>query len=161
MVKKSKNDSQKKEKEIEKKVEEIDKDTLILESLQKINQRLTALEEKDNVPEELKKEPEVKEGHPIPEEYRGIIDNVLNKKFGIKLDYDPERPQFILNIVVPKKYSLMSKDEWEMMGVDMRSRTVSYADGSNGVKEWAEKVYSSFTPEIQSLIVAERKESKK
>jgi len=96
---------------------------------------------------------------PVPKEYKETVRNILNKRFGIIVEALTDKPASSVAIVVPEKYSGFTEDEMEVMKVDLRTKVINYADGVNGVKEWAEKVYSSFNPEVQAQIVTDRKEA--
>lgn len=111
-----------------------------------------------NVPAPKVEEPEVANTVtntveiPVPLEYRQIINEVLNDKFGIKIEPLADRPQFNLIIIVPEEYSTMRPEEKEMYKQDLRSKILSYADGVNGIRQYAELVFSSFNPTIQAKI---------
>jgi len=94
--------------------------------------------------------------YPVPLDYRNIINDILNKDFGISVEPSSDRPMFTLRIVVPDKYSSLSEEEKKMMGADFRVKIVDYSSGANGVREYAELVYKSFNPEVQAMIVADR-----
>ena len=91
---------------------------------------------------------------PIPSNYRGVVDQALNKDFGIHLK--STGPQVRLTILVPKKYTSLNEEQLRMMKFDMRPRMIDNAEGENGVKLWADRVFSSFNSAIQSLIVNDR-----
>ena len=91
---------------------------------------------------------------PLPSEYRGVIDTILNKEFGIHVKSDLGNAVF--TILVPKKYSTMSDEQWKMSHFDRRARVIPNVEGLEGVKLWADKVFSSFGPEYQAMIVADR-----
>lgn len=109
---------------------------------------------KDGTGESIKTKEEVI--HPIPKEYRELVNAILNQKFGINVEYDKVGNGFSYTIVVPDEYSKMTPAEKEMSGVDLRTRFVNYSEGINGVREWTSKVYNSLTPEIKSIVVSER-----
>ncbi len=92
--------------------------------------------------------------YPIPADYRQAVAESLNKKFGIAIEYPSGASNFIFTIVVPKEYSSLSEAEYKERGADLRTRIISFSDGLNGVKAWAEKVYSSFDPETKAKIKA-------
>ena len=93
---------------------------------------------------------------PIPPDFSDIVRNTLNKNFTVELFSRTDAPLMELHIVVPDKYSTMTVEAKEMVKRDIRTRVISYAEGVNGVREFAEKVYNSFTPEYRSQIVADR-----
>jgi hypothetical protein len=96
--------------------------------------------------------------YPVPYEYRQIIDEILNKSFGISVEPMSDTPAFTLTIIVPDKYSTMSPAQREMYKVDIRPKILTYADGINGVRLWAEKVLSSFNAEKKTTILQDRME---
>ncbi len=94
--------------------------------------------------------------YPVPMEYREVISSVLNGNFGLTVEPMPDRPAFMLNIIVPEKYSNMSEDEKKMNKVDLRTRIIGYAEGVNGVRQYAELVANNLGPEIRANIIADR-----
>lgn len=90
----------------------------------------------------------------FPVEYRTIVDAQLNKSFGIHVKSDVGG--FIFTLLVPKKYSIMSDEQWKMSHFDKRVKVIPNVEGTEGVKIWVDKVFSSFSPEYQSLIVSDR-----
>jgi len=72
----------------------------------------------------------------IPPKFRKIVDDILSKDFGLQIVDFPDRTDFQVNIIVPDKYSSVSKDD-RMKGVqDIRSRIVPRSLGENGIREW-------------------------
>jgi len=114
-------------------------------------------------PEVIKSEPineppvqTTEQKFPVPQEYREIVDQTLNRHFGIEIKAFSDQPAFMFTIVVPKKYSNMTEEEWKMKGADLRSRVVNYAEGANGVKLWADQVFNNFVSELKAQIIADR-----
>lgn len=93
---------------------------------------------------------------PIPVEYREIVNLVLNKKFGVDIDYKADTAGFEFAILVPEEYSNAGKPHWETYKEDRRSKVILNALGVNGVREWATQVYENFGPETKSRITFER-----
>ena len=125
---------------------------LLKETLTKKVELPTSLED---FPKEMKKS-ETAPSYPIPQEYRDLVDKTLNKSFGVRITPRADAPLFEFLIIVPDKYSNMSISQREIAKEDVRIKVINMADGVNGVKEWCEKVYKNFNPEIQSMIVADR-----
>lgn len=94
--------------------------------------------------------------YPVPMEYREIIDSVLNHKFGIKIDPMSDRPAFMLTIIVPPEYSNLSEAEKKMQVTDIRCKVIGYAEGSNGVRQYAELVAGNLGAEIRAQIIMDR-----
>jgi hypothetical protein len=107
-------------------------------------------------PVEIEKPVEKINEFPVPQEYREIIDQTLNRHFGVDVKMSPGDMSFMLTIIVPEKYSNMTKEEWKMRGADLRSRVITYAEGVNGVKMWADRVFDNFTSEMKAQIIADR-----
>lgn len=93
-------------------------------------------------------------GFPVPPEYRELVNNVLNKYFGIEIAYTPAG--FVFTIIVPEKYSSLTAKDKELIKVDRRTKLIPNFEGVNGVRAWAELVYSSFSQENRSLITADK-----
>ena len=93
---------------------------------------------------------------PIPQEYRDLVDTILNKSFGVRMEHRSDAPLFEFSIIVPDKYSNMPPAQREIQKEDLRLKIITMAEGINGVKEWCERVYKNFNTEIQSMIVADR-----
>lgn len=137
---------------------------------QTIESRLKALEERVTVLEETQEPvvetPKVEEApatvtveatsYPIPQDYRDAVNSTLNKSFGVNIIPMTDSPAFQFNIVVPAKYSPLTEEQRKMLGADIRTKVITYAEGVNGVKMWAEKVFSNFNAEVRALIVADK-----
>lgn len=94
---------------------------------------------------------------PIPPEYREVVNTLLNKKFGVEIEGVSDMPAFRLVIVVPSEYSTATPDQLASIGGrDIRPFVVDYAMGINGVREWVERVWSSFSPDVQARISTDR-----
>ena len=91
----------------------------------------------------------------IPKEYRDVVVDVLNSKFGIRVE-PADTEGFTFSIIVPRAYSNMSQEDFKINGIDLRSRKVLYSQGVIGITEWCQKVFSSFDNEVKAQIVAER-----
>jgi hypothetical protein len=132
------------------------------ESISKLGEEIKKMQESSIPKNELLKEeinePKKKkrESDPIPPDFTDIIGKTLNKQFGIELFSRTDAPLMEFCIIVPEKYGTRTPEQKEMMKRDLRVKVISYAEGVNGVREFAEKVYNSFTPEFRSQIVAER-----
>lgn len=110
----------------------------------------------DNIP--ATPQPTVTEStvYPVPIEYRECVDQELNKEFGVTIDPHPDAPLFTFTVVVPDKYSNMTPSQREINKADLRPKVISYAEGINAVREWSQRVFNNFSPEIRSLIVNDR-----
>lgn len=84
--------------------------------------------------------------HPVPSEFVDLIVAILNSKFTATIQYAGDRPEFMFTIVVP--------DEYTIAHPDFRSKVIANAEGINGVRDWVNKVYSSFDPETKAKIKA-------
>jgi len=75
-----------------------------------------------------------------PPKFRKLVDEILSKDFGLKIDDFPDRTDMQINIIVPEKYSSLSKEDRDKGAEDIRSRIVPRAMGENGVKEWCQLI---------------------
>lgn len=92
----------------------------------------------------------------VPNEYREIVTQVLSKDFGIEVSPLSDSPAFQFTIICPDKYSTISPEHKAMYGKDIRPKVITNGEGSIGVRAWAERVWMSFNPTIQALIVSDR-----
>ncbi len=94
--------------------------------------------------------------NPVPLEYRQIVDDVLNRSFGVEVNPRSDLPAFEFVVKVPKKYSNAPNSHWEMYKSDARPKVISYSDGLLGVKLWCEKVFDNFNQDTRAMIVSDR-----
>ena len=100
---------------------------------------------------------ELKSPHTVPFEYGEVVASILNSSFGILVQGKSDLPAFEFSIVVPDKYSTAHPDQKAMLGGhDLRPKVISYAEGINGVRQWCERVFNSFSNEIKAQVVADR-----
>jgi len=119
------------------------------------------LEDKVEVKEDKVAVPEVEKTDPVPFEYKKNVADVLNKHFVVEVKNGQRIAEgtdgFQLIIVVPDKYSSATKDQKDVLdGRDIRVKMIPYHSGESGVREWAEKVLSSFPGEMQTIINEDR-----
>lgn len=91
---------------------------------------------------------------PIPYEYREVVDTVLNRKFGIDIDY--VGGAFNFSVLVPKEYSNAGEPHWQSYHEDRRTKNIDNALGTSGVRDWVTKIYDNLSPEIRSQITQDR-----
>ena len=92
--------------------------------------------------------------YPIPPDFIAVVDEVLNKDFGVELEPLPDSAGFNFKIIVPEKYSNTPPEKRD--GRDVRPRVISYAEGANGIRLWAEKVLENLGEDIKFRIVQDR-----
>jgi hypothetical protein len=92
--------------------------------------------------------------YPVPQEYKDIVNSVLNKYFGIEIVYTAAG--FIFTVIVPEKYSTLTDKEKEIIKQDRRSKLIPNFEGVNGVKMWVDLIYSSFSMEYKALITQDK-----
>lgn len=131
------------------------------ENLNKIAEGLkpreVTVEVKQEVPAPVVEAPKpVAPQFPIPPEFREVVDAHLNKRFGIEIDYKSDSAAFGFSILVPKEYSEASPSYWATHHEDRRTKVILNALGSNGVRDWAQKVFESFSPEMKAKITFDR-----
>jgi len=93
---------------------------------------------------------------PIPKDYRTTVDEILNKNFGIRIEYRSDEPMFDFIIVVPDRYSSMTPPMKALLHEDVRPKAIQTGQGLLGVRTWCEIVFNSFNNEMKSLIVSDR-----
>lgn len=145
----------------------------LVKSVKELGERIKVLEDKLNTQSDsvpvisvgpmtpiVENKPEVivssATNYPIPLEYRQLVDNILNRSFGIEITPRSDAPLFEFTVVVPEKYSTLTQPQREMNMRDIRLKVLSYAEGVNGVREWCERVYSSFSQEVKGQITQDR-----
>ena len=134
--------------------------SVLFEKIDSLKELLTKKEIVDTpkvvISKELEKVEPMESTYPIPLEYRELVDKTLNKSFGVRVEPMTDALAFIFSIIVPDKYSNMPLAQKEVNKVDTRLKVISMAEGINGVREWAERVYKNFNLETQALIMADR-----
>lgn len=138
----------------------------LLLSIEKLNKAVDKLNEQLEGPKlELKREdatqstPELisaEQFYPVPAEYTDLVNTTLNKHFKITINPLSDSPAFQFNVIVPDKYSSASEEYKKMYKADIRPKVITYTEGVVGVRDWLLRVYNSFNPTIQALIVADR-----
>lgn len=127
-------------------------------AVEKLKERLDALELKLTVSPVIPVEvPQVEVSiqdnfpkYPIPADFVDTVGLVFNKSFRVKMEPLTDSPAFLFTIVVPPKYSKVTSGE------DLRPKVITNADGTSGVRLWAEKVFNNFDKETQDLIILDR-----
>lgn len=89
----------------------------------------------------------------VPSDFRQVVNEVLNDKFAIHVVPQGHDASFELTIIVPEVYSNAPAEQKKD---DRRIKIIKYADGSQGVREYAELVYKNLGAETQARISAER-----
>lgn len=72
---------------------------------------------------------------PAPTEWRRLVDEILGKDFGFKVEYPDGGNGFVIHIEVPKAKSNVGDAYWDAMG-DKRSKVLTNNAGTSGVKEY-------------------------
>ena len=93
--------------------------------------------------------------YPIPPDFIATVHEVLNKNFRIELEPLPDSAGFMFSIIVPDKYSNVSPAQ-KPDGKDRRVKVITYSDGVNGVRLWAEKVLNNLDKDTQFRVVEDR-----
>ena len=91
---------------------------------------------------------------PVPAEYLNLVHEILNDKFGVRIEPDPTAPAFTFEINVPKEYSNAPNETWMTAKADIRSKKITYGEGLLGVKTYIELIRNNLGPEIQAKIEA-------
>ena len=128
----------------------------LVDVVRSINERVGKLETKPIAPENVVGTEPVKEVL-VPQEYRDLVDRWLNKRFGVRIAASVNPMEFIFSILVPKEYSSASDGHWQMYHEDARQTKIEVILKDTQLKEHCEKVFNSFDPSIQGLIIADRR----
>ena len=80
----------------------------------------------------------------VPAEFRRMTDELLGANFGIEVKDFEDTTDFQVTIVVPDEVALKAKtltpSDVQLGHKDTRTKMISRALGSNGVREWVTKV---------------------
>ena len=97
---------------------------------------------------------------PTPSDYIETVDLVLNKNFDVSVEPQKDAPSFLFTITVPPKYSPVKTVEGpngvRILPPDVRTKVISFAEGVNGVRLWAERVYETFDSDTKFRIIEDR-----
>ena len=77
---------------------------------------------------------------PVPPVWRKMVDELLGMDFGIDVVYPQTGSGFLFKIIVPEEKSNMSKDYKEFYKVDIRTKSLNYNEGIEGIKKFCESV---------------------
>jgi aspartyl/asparaginyl-tRNA synthetase len=77
---------------------------------------------------------------PIPPAWRKLVDEILGMDFGINVSYPLSGGGFLFKIIVPAEKSNMSKDYKEFYKTDVRTKSINYNEGADGVRKFLELV---------------------
>jgi len=77
---------------------------------------------------------------PVPPKWRQLVNEILGEDFGVKVNYPESGSGFLFTIIVPREKSNATKEHWEMFKNDLRTRSISGNEGSDGVRKWVELV---------------------
>lgn len=143
-------------KELEQLVKQLEKNVIdIAQALKDLSEDVKKAKPTEPVKIENKVEPiEGNNKFPIPTEYRQLVNNILNKAFGIELDYTAAG--FAFTVLVPLKYTPLTKNELDQVKMDRRTKIIPNYEGTDGVRRWVELIYSSFSSEMKSIITQDR-----
>lgn len=138
---------------------------VLLGAIEKLNKAVDKLTDKLDTPKlEMSKEssntsPEltnIEQFYPVPSEYIDLLNTTLNKEFKVTVNPLSDSPAFQFTVLVPDKYSTISEEYRKMYKHDIRPKVITYTEGVIGVRDWLMRVFNSFNPTMQALIVADR-----
>ena len=136
----------------------------VLDAVRGLNERLAKLEDKKDVftletaptPTKTTTIPMAEPEYPVPTEYRTIVDEILNPKFGIKIEPDSDRPAFTLKIFVPKEYSNATEEYWRTNKCDVRAKVLTYGEGQLGVRAYVELIKANLGSDIMARVATDK-----
>ena len=127
----------------------------LTEEVKGIGDRVVKLEKPEDKKSEVEPTPKVVESSVENPLHRALVDEVLNKHFGFKVENDFSGTRLV--ILVPKKYSNASEAHWETYHEDARpSKPFLAHEIEVGFKGHLEKVLSNFNPDEKALVVNDR-----
>ena len=76
----------------------------------------------------------------IPPKFRKIVNEFLSEDFGARVVDFEDRTDFQFDIIVPEKYSSVTREDRAKGVEDIRTRIIPRALGENGVREWCQLI---------------------
>lgn len=122
-----------------------------------INKPITSQVDGLNETKPVSEEPKASIPSAVPSDWLTEVYATLNKEFAVEIEPHRDAPLTTLTIVVPEKYSQMTPSQKEILKRDIRPKVITNAGGSHEVREWAETVYKNLTPEVQAMVVSDRR----
>lgn len=121
------------------------------EDIQSINsslEKLTSIIIEDKRPQVVVPSKEIKidenadkpEKAVVPPKWRAMVDEVLGPDFGINVVYPDTGGGFLFKIIVPLEKSNASSAHKEFYKSDIRTCSISYQNGIEGIKKFCERV---------------------
>ena len=107
------------------------------DDLNEIKELIKGIAKKE--PEKQEEKPEEPDIAPVSPKYRKLVDEILGEDFGINVSY-PDTGGFLFKIMVPKEKSNASKAHLEFYKTDIRTKSIPYSEGIEGVRKYLEKV---------------------
>lgn len=118
-------------------------------SLDKLTEMLTkpnkamAIEQAPTTKPIVTVDPEKSDKSPVPPKWRQVVDEILGPDFGINVVYPDTGNGFLFKLIVPLDKSNADKAYLELYKVDIRTKSLSYSDGIDGVRKYCELVKSN------------------
>ncbi len=91
----------------------------------------------------------------VPKEWRDIIDGTLNFKFNVDVEYRSDAC-FELTIFVPREYSGIKENEWQLSGGDRRVKVINNYLGASGVKDYCDLIVKNLGSETMRKVIEDR-----
>lgn len=76
----------------------------------------------------------------LPPKFRKIVNEILAPEFGARVVDFEDRTDFQFDVMVPEKYSSVTKEDRAKGVEDIRTRVIPRALGENGVREWCQLI---------------------
>lgn len=76
----------------------------------------------------------------IPRKWRELVDNILDARFGIKIDDFDNTTDQMLHIIVPDEFSSLTNEDKAKGVKDIRSIIIKRASAENDIKSWCQKI---------------------
>jgi len=82
---------------------------------------------------------------PCPPSWRKLVDEVLGPEFGLNVVYPEKGTGFLFKIIVPKEKSNASQSHWDYYKSDIRTRSIGFGEGIEGIRKYCEIVAKNLT----------------
>ena len=95
---------------------------------------------KETIVQKEEKVSELPDITPVSPKYRAMVDEILGPEYGINIVYPDQGSGFLFKLIIPLELSNASKDHKAFYKCDVRTKSIGYNEGLDGVRKHIEKV---------------------
>ena len=95
---------------------------------------------KETIVQKEEKVSELPDIAPVSPKYRAMVDEILGPEYGINIVYPDQGSGFLFKLIIPLELSNASKDHKAFYKCDVRTKSIGYNEGLDGVRKHIEKV---------------------